>query len=73
MTDAKRAKIEREYTAEHAKAIALLERIGNLLQDLPAPGNADQPIHYGHIGDLARVNYLLKEIETFLDRSQRGE
>jgi hypothetical protein len=72
MTDAKRAKIEREYTAEHAKAVALLERIGNLLQDLPAPGK-DHPIHYGHIGDLARVNYLLREIETFLDRSKRGE
>jgi hypothetical protein len=34
---------------------------------MPAPGNDDRPIHWGHVGDLNHVNALLQQIADFLD------
>ncbi|MCZ2340760.1 MAG: hypothetical protein LC104_03060 [Bacteroidales bacterium] len=58
---------EAAYENAHLVAQDLLERIGELLQDQPAPGNDDHPIHWGHVGNLAHVNDLLAQVVTFLD------
>ena len=60
---------EAAYENAHLVAQDLLERIRELLIDLPAPGNDDHPIHWGHVGDISHVNALLAETMTFLDRS----
>lgn len=50
------------------RARDLLDRIADLLQDMPAPGNDGRPIHWGHVGDINHVNALLLQVVTFLDR-----
>ena len=57
---------EPAYENAHLVARDLLERLGDLLADLPAPG-AERPIHWGHVGDVAHVNALLAEAIAFLD------
>ena len=54
---------EPAYENAHLVARDLLERLGDLLADLPAPG-AERPIHWG---DVAHVNALLAEAIAFLD------
>ncbi len=60
-----------EKPAEFRSNVAslLLERIRELLFDMPAPGNDDHPVHWGHVGDINHVNAMLAEAMTFLDRS----
>ena len=60
---------EDAYITAHRMACDLVERIGDRLQDLPAPGHDARPIHWGHVGDLHHVNALLLEVATFLNRS----
>jgi hypothetical protein len=37
---------------------------------MPAPGNEEHPIHWGHVGDVNEVNRRLSEIVAFLDRTE---
>ncbi len=67
-TPAPKRTAEDAYVAAHLLARDLVERIGDLLQDLPAPGDDDHPIHWGHVGDVNHVNALLLEVAAFLDR-----
>ena len=60
---------EPAYENAHLVARDLLDRIGELLADLPAPGRDDHPIDWGHVGDLAHVNALLAQAVAFLDRT----
>src|SRR2546430_17588974 len=50
-----RPSTEGAYISAHAEAGALLGRIGELLSDLPAPGDEAPPIHWGHVGGLQEV------------------
>lgn len=59
-------KAEAAYENAHLVARDLLARIAELLQDLPAPGQDDHPIHWAHVGDLNHVNTRLSEVITFL-------
>ncbi len=59
---------EAAYENSHLVARDLLDRIQELLHEMPAPGNDDQPIHWGHVGDIHHVNYLLLQVEVFLAR-----
>jgi hypothetical protein len=68
---AKKKTAEAAYIAEHQKAQNLLERIGDLLQDQPAPGDDDYPINWGHVGNIEHVNTLLQEVVTFLASTQK--
>ena len=69
-TQKPRLQPEAAYENAHLVAWNLLERIGELLFDLPAPGNDDHPIHWGHVGDLAHVNDLLAQVASFLEPKQ---
>jgi len=60
---------EAAYENAHLVAQDLVERIRELLFDMPAPGNDDHPIHWGHVGDINHVSAILLEAVTFLDRT----
>lgn len=62
---------EAAYENAHLVARDLVDRIGELLMDMPAPGVEGHPIHWGHVGDINHVNTLLLEVVTFLDRKAK--
>lgn len=59
---------EAAYENSHLVARDLLDRISELLQDMPAPGQDEHPIHWSHVGDINHINALLLQAVTFLDR-----
>jgi hypothetical protein len=68
MTRNEKPKLTAEAAYENAHLVAqdLLERIRELLFDMPAPGNDEHPIHWGHVGDLNEVNNRLSSVVAFL-------
>lgn len=58
---------EPAYENGHLMARDMLERINELLQDMPAPGMEEHQIHWGHVGDIAQVNELLGRVVAFLE------
>ncbi len=64
-------KAEAAYENAHLVAQDLVERIRELLTDMPAPGNDEHPIHWGHVGDITHVNAQLSDLVAFLDGSNR--
>lgn len=67
MNDPKKRTAEDAYITAHHTARELVEQIGELLLDLPAPDD-EHPIHWGHVGDINHVNALLSQVVTFLNR-----
>ncbi|HEY1067809.1 MAG TPA: hypothetical protein VGE52_16925 [Pirellulales bacterium] len=61
---------EDAYVAAHLTATELLAKIQTQLQDLPAPQTTDQPIHWGHVGDVNHINELLQQVAEFLARRE---
>ena len=59
-------KAEAAYENAHIVAQDQVERIKELLFDLPAPGNDEHPIHWGHVGDLSEINSRLSAVIAFL-------
>jgi len=59
------------YENAHLVAQDLVERIRELLFDMPAPGVEETPIHWGHVGDVNNVNRQLSEVVRFLDGTER--
>lgn len=54
------------YCDAHYEAVCLLDRLTDLVGDLPAPTD-ERPINWGHIGSLRHVIAALKDIETHLE------
>ena len=54
-----RDKIEDAYSTAHIRALTLLEDLHETVEDLPAPGNDEYPIDWGHIGSL---NHLCEQL-----------
>ena len=61
---------EAAYENSHLVAQDLLERIHELLFDLPAPGDEERSIHWGHVGDINEVNTRLNSVITFLSGNE---
>ena len=59
-------KAEAAYENAHLIAQDLVARIGELLFNLPAPGNDEHPIHWGHVGDLSEINSRLSAVIAFM-------
>ena len=59
-----RDKIEDAYSAAHIRALTLLENLHQRIEDLPAPGNNEQPIDWGHVGSLNHLCQQLAELEN---------
>jgi hypothetical protein len=62
---------EAAYENAHLVAHDLLERIRELLSDLPAPGNDEHPIHWEHVGTINEVNKRLSSVVSFLEGTER--
>jgi hypothetical protein len=64
----KKPRLEAEAAYENAHLVAqdLLDCLRELLQDQPAPGIEEHPIHWGHVGNLSHVNDLLSQAVCFL-------
>ena len=60
-----RIEAEPAYETAHLIARDLLERIGELLTDMPAP-DGDFQINWAHVGTVNHVNAKLSEIITHL-------
>ena len=63
---------EAAYENTHLAAQDLLERIRELLLDLPAPGNEEPPIDWTQVGTLTEVNHRLAAVVAFLEGSARS-
>lgn len=64
-------KAEAAYENAHLVAQDQIERIKELLFDLPAPGTDEPPmIHWGHVGDVNEVNSRLSSIIAFLTNAE---
>jgi hypothetical protein len=59
------------YENAHLVAQDLVERIRELLFEMPAPGNEERPIHWGHVGDVNEINRRLSEVVWFLGGTER--
>ena len=60
---------EAAYVNAHMAARDLIHRLRDLLTDMPATGDDEHPINWGHVGDISHVNALLVQAVTFLDRT----
>jgi hypothetical protein len=69
----KKPKLNAEATFENAHLVAqdLLEVIKELLFEMSAPGDDEDPIHWGHVGSINEVNQRLSAVVAFLDGSER--
>lgn len=66
-----RLQAEAAYENAHLVAQDLVERIRELLFDLPAPGVEEHPIDWGHVGSINEVNNRLSSVVAFLDGTER--
>jgi len=62
---------EAAYENAHLVAQDLVTRIGELLFDLPAPGNDEHLINWGHVGDLSEINSRLSVVIAFMNRTEK--
>jgi hypothetical protein len=69
----KKPKLTAEAAYENAHLVAqdLVERIRELLFDLPAPGNDEHPINWAHVGSINEVNNRLSSVVAFLDGTEQ--
>ena len=68
----KKPKLTAEAAYENAHLVAqdLVERIRELLFDLPAPGNDERPLNWGHVGEITEVNHRLSAVVAFLEGTE---
>ena len=68
-----KTKINAEAAYENAHLVAqdLVTRIGELLFDLPAPGNDEPPINWDHVGDLSEINNRLSAVIAFMTGTEK--
>ncbi|MEQ8789494.1 MAG: hypothetical protein RIC55_24580 [Pirellulaceae bacterium] len=68
----KKPKLTAEAAYENAHIVAqdLVQRIGELLFDLPAPGNDEHPINWAHVGTVNEVNSRLSSVVAFLEGTE---
>lgn len=69
----KKPKLTAEAAYENAHLVAqdLVERIRELLFDLPAPGNDEHPINWAHVGSINEVNRRLSSVVAFLEGTEQ--
>jgi hypothetical protein len=66
-----RLRAEAAYENAHLVAQDLVERIRELLNDMPAPGVEEHPINWAHVGSINEVNQRLSQVVAFLDGTER--
>ncbi|WP_413431766.1 hypothetical protein [Crateriforma spongiae] len=66
----KRQKIEDAYAVAQIRALTLLEDLRETVEDMPAPGNEEFPIDWGHVGSL---NHLCEQLAELKKHFATGE
>jgi hypothetical protein len=68
----KKPKLTAEAAYENAHLVAqdLVERVRELLFDLPAPGSDEHPINWAHVGSVNEVNKRLSSVVAFLEGTE---
>ena len=66
-----RLQAEAAYENAHLVAQDLVERINELLFDMPAPGVEEHPIDWTHVGSINEVNTRLSSVVAFLEGTER--
>ena len=68
----KKPKLTAEAAYENAHLVAqdMVERIRELLFDLPAPGNEEHPIDWADVGSINEVNNSLSSVVAFLEGTE---
>lgn len=66
-----RLQAEAAYENAHLVAQDLVERVRELLTDMPAPGAEEHPINWAHVGSITEVNQRLSQVVAFLDGTER--
>lgn len=68
----KKPKLTAEAAYENAHLVAqdLVQRIGELLFDLPAPGNDEHSINWADVGTVNEVNKRLSSVVAFLGQTE---
>jgi hypothetical protein len=61
---------EAAYENAHLVAQDLVQRIGELLFDLPAPDNKERPINWTDVGSINEVNRRLSSVIAFLEGTE---
>jgi len=61
---------EAAYENAHLVAQDLVQCIGELLFDLPAPGNDEHPINWADVGTVNEVNSRLSSVVAFLEGTE---
>ncbi|QDV25863.1 hypothetical protein [Aureliella helgolandensis] len=61
---------EAAYENSHRVAQDLVERIRELLFDMPAPGVEEHPIYWTRVGSINEVNKRLSSVVAFLDGTE---
>ena len=61
---------EAAYENSHLVAQDLVQRIGELLFDLPAPGNDEHPINWADVGSVNEIKNRLSSVVAFLEGTE---
>jgi hypothetical protein len=59
------------YENAHLVAQDLVERIRDLIFQMPAPGNDEVEIDWSHVGSVVEVNRQLTDVVRFLGGTER--
>ena len=62
---------EAAYENAHLVAQDLVQRINDLLFDLPAPGVEEYPINWNYVGTVNHINGLLSQVIESLESATR--
>ena len=63
-------RLEAAYENKHLAAQDLVKRLGEVLFDLPAPGDDEDPITWGHVGGISEINNRLSGIIAFIEGTE---
>jgi hypothetical protein len=59
------ASVTDEYAARHAEALALIDSLRDLIEDMPEPES--DGINWGHVGSMGHINGQLRELLGFVE------
>ena len=69
--DAKtRERLETKYEHQYLETQGALEALAEAVADLPAPGDDDNPIDWGHLGTLCEARRQIEETLAFLTSAE---
>ena len=54
-----------EYAARHAEALALIESLRDMIEDMPDPES--DGINWGHAGSMGHINEQLRQLLGFVE------